>query len=109
MPFVFSDLREEVRLTGPGIVSDLLVCRDHLRRFSLGLTSTFARAVGVDDHEPQDDALSSDACAKGTRTNHADGATGSSLVNPMTASARNARAADPTDGRCHAGGERESA
>ena len=52
--------------------------------------------------------LSSDACAKGTRTNHADGAirkyaprtfTGSSLVNPMTASARNARAADPTDGR----------
>ncbi len=56
MPFVFSDLREEVRLTGPGIVSDLLVCRDHLRRFSLGLTSTFARAVGVDDHEPQDDA-----------------------------------------------------
>ena len=118
MPFVFSDLREEVRLTGPGIVSDLLVCRDHLRRFSLGLTSTFARAVGVDDHEPQDDALSSDACAKGTRTNHADVAirkyaprtfTGSSLVNPMTASARNARAADPTDGRCHAGGERESA
>ena len=52
--------------------------------------------------------LSSDACANGTRTNQAAGAirryaprtfAGSSLVNPMRASARNAKTApiQPTD------------